>query len=60
MFYDSQLIPCANEALRSSLTKWEVLPNRNEFPILFHGVEGKDEREGNSPSWFNPTEVRQP
>ena len=27
------------------------------FPIVFHGVEGKDEREGNSPSFFNLDEV---
>lgn len=27
------------------------------FPIIFHGVMGKDEREGNSPSFFNPEEA---
>ncbi|KAJ9511448.1 hypothetical protein QJQ45_029893 [Haematococcus lacustris] len=27
------------------------------FPIIFHHVVGKDEREGNSPSWFNIQEV---
>ncbi|GAQ77983.1 RNA helixase SDE3 [Klebsormidium nitens] len=59
MFYRDELVPCADEALRSSLTNWASLPNRDEFPILFHGVEGRDEREGNSPSWFNPTEVSQ-
>jgi hypothetical protein len=28
-------------------------------PLLFHGLVGKDEREGNSPSWFNALEARQ-
>ena len=35
---------------------WEELPNKN-FPIIFHPVFGKDEREGNSPSFFNMAEV---
>lgn len=28
-------------------------------PLLFHGMAGKDEREGNSPSWFNALEAKQ-
>ena len=28
------------------------------FPIIFHGVEGRDEREGHSPSFFNLQEVQ--
>jgi len=35
---------------------WEELPNKN-FPIIFHPVYGKDEREGSSPSFFNVAEV---
>ena len=35
---------------------WEELPNKN-FPIIFHPVFGKDEREGSSPSFFNVPEV---
>ena len=27
------------------------------FPIIFHGVEGVDEREGQSPSFFNKAEI---
>lgn len=35
-----------------------VSPDRVQgFPIIFHGVMGKDEREGNSPSFFNPEEA---
>ena len=35
---------------------WEELPNKR-FPIIFHPVYGKDEREENSPSFFNVPEV---
>ncbi|GAA6103763.1 putative helicase mov-10-B.1 [Tachysurus ichikawai] len=27
------------------------------FPLIFHGVSGKDERESNSPSFFNTSEI---
>lgn len=27
------------------------------FPLIFHGVNGKEEREESSPSWFNINEV---
>ncbi|CAI7798861.1 unnamed protein product [Closterium sp. NIES-53] len=57
MFYEGELEACADEMARSSLCRWNELPNKNEFPIIFHGVMGKDEREGNSPSFFNPTEA---
>jgi hypothetical protein len=29
------------------------------MPMLFHSIVGKDEREGNSPSWFNVQECQQ-
>ena len=32
------------------------LPNP-EFPVIFIGVQGVDEREGNNPSWFNTIEA---
>ena len=40
----------------TSLCKWSELPTKN-FPIIFHGVEGEDSREGSSPSFFNPHEA---
>ncbi|KAI8622786.1 P-loop containing nucleoside triphosphate hydrolase protein [Chytriomyces sp. MP71] len=54
-FYDGDLKECATLDNRISKLSW--LPNRNEFPLVFHGVAGKDEREGSSPSWFNMDEV---
>ena len=36
---------------------WEELPNA-QVPMVLHNVQGKDEREGNSPSWFNVAEVQ--
>ena len=41
---------------RNVMLGWEELPNKN-FPIIFHPVFGKDEREGSSPSFFNVAEV---
>lgn len=56
LFYDGELVACANVRERSIFERWEALPNA-EFPVLFHGVRGKDEREANSPSWFNADEL---
>ena len=41
---------------RNVMLGWEELPNK-DFPIIFHPVYGKDEREGSSPSFFNVAEV---
>ncbi len=30
----------------------------HSFPIIFHAVVGKDEREASSPSWFNQMEAK--
>jgi hypothetical protein len=59
LFYEGELIPSDSSELRMvthSLLGWGELPNP-DFPVVFHGGEGKDEREGNSPSWFNVLEV---
>lgn len=34
-----------------------ALASHQGFPLIFHGVMGKDEREANSPSFFNVTEI---
>ncbi|TSN76534.1 putative RNA helicase SDE3 [Bagarius yarrelli] len=56
MFYDGELQPCADEYSTSFYCNWEYLPKK-DFPLIFHGVPGKDERESNSPSFFNTSEI---
>ncbi|KAL7828691.1 hypothetical protein SRHO_G00323250 [Serrasalmus rhombeus] len=56
MFYDGELQPYADEYSANFFCSWEHLPKRG-FPLIFHGVHGKDERESNSPSFFNTTEI---
>ena len=55
-FYDGELVPDAEESIRTCLCDWGELPTR-KFPIIFHGVTGKDQREERSPSFFNPEEA---
>ncbi|KAJ7056200.1 RNA helicase [Mycena amicta] len=55
-FYDGELVPCGNPALIRSLENSDELP-RKKFPLIFHGIAGKDQREGFSPSFFNIDEA---
>ena len=55
LFYKEELIPCKVET-SSFMEKVDFLPNR-EFPVLFFGIQGLDEREGCNPSWFNRFEA---
>ncbi|XP_072281879.1 helicase MOV-10 [Pyxicephalus adspersus] len=56
LFYDNELQPKADVLVSNAYCNWENLPKKG-FPIIFHGVLGKDEREGNSPSFFNVSEI---
>ncbi|XP_068125834.1 helicase MOV-10 isoform X2 [Hyperolius riggenbachi] len=56
LFYDNELQPAADKMVTHAYCTWEKLPKK-DFPIIFHGVLGKDEREGNSPSFFNVAEI---
>ncbi|MCO5562977.1 hypothetical protein L7F22_016613 [Adiantum nelumboides] len=56
LFYEGELIASAPQEICNSLCGWEELPNKY-FPVLFVGIEGKDEREGKTPSWFNAQEA---
>ncbi|XP_061891869.1 RNA helicase Mov10l1 isoform X2 [Entelurus aequoreus] len=58
LFYHGELCVKAPKAVVDSLCKWKTLPKKG-FPLLFHGVRGKEMREGNNPSWFNPVEAVQ-
>ena len=56
MFYHNKLV-CSGDIFKTgSFCQWEHLPCKN-FPILFHGIDGENLREGTSPSWFNPQEA---
>ncbi|XP_038054524.1 putative helicase MOV-10 [Patiria miniata] len=56
LFYANELEVHADVVARESLCRWEKLPKK-DFPIIFHGVQGLDEREGQSPSFFNKKEI---
>lgn len=56
LFYDGELQPVGDPYVIESACKWKVL-KKEGFPVIFHGVEGVDEREGTSPSFFNRQEV---
>jgi helicase MOV-10 len=54
LFYYGELMACRDPETFTITA--EFLPNK-EFPVLFFGIQGCDEREGNNPSWFNRIEV---
>jgi len=56
LFYSNELVPSADDFKVTSLCQWSELPTKG-FPIIFHGIEGEDAREGSSPSFFNPHEA---
>ncbi|KAA0712698.1 putative helicase mov-10-B.1 [Triplophysa tibetana] len=56
LFYENELQMFADQIMREAFCQWEHLPKKG-FPVVFHGVMGKDEREENSPSFFNVTEI---
>uniref|UniRef100_A0A0D9VPT7 RNA helicase n=1 Tax=Leersia perrieri TaxID=77586 RepID=A0A0D9VPT7_9ORYZ len=55
LFYEGELIACKEDQV-SSIYDCVDLPNKS-FPVLFVGIQGCDEREGNNPSWFNRIEA---
>ncbi|KAI1725961.1 AAA domain-containing protein [Ditylenchus destructor] len=43
---------------RNSLCNWKHLPNKNNFPIIFHLLDGgSEERQVGSTSYYNPQEA---
>ncbi|XP_069004395.1 putative helicase mov-10-B.1 [Embiotoca jacksoni] len=57
LFYENELQVFADQGVREFYCNWEHLPKKG-FPVIFHGVMGKDEREANSPSFFNVSEIQ--
>lgn len=59
LFYEDELKAEADlEITDFFVGNSEILPNP-EIPLIFHGVRGQNYQEGDSPSWFNPTEALQ-
>nr|XP_046250224.1 RNA helicase Mov10l1 isoform X2 [Scatophagus argus] len=58
LFYRGELSFKASRAIVDSLCQWKTLPKKG-FPLVIHGVRGREMREGNNPSWFNPAEAVQ-
>ncbi|KAK0204282.1 P-loop containing nucleoside triphosphate hydrolase protein [Desarmillaria ectypa] len=55
-FYGNQLQACGDPLLTKSLENSDELPTK-KFPIVFHSVVGRDQREESSPSFFNISEA---
>ncbi|KAI8909669.1 P-loop containing nucleoside triphosphate hydrolase protein [Gorgonomyces haynaldii] len=58
LFYKGELIPSADPVSTHRFLGWQELTNPN-VPMLFLHTIGKDEREAESPSWFNSVEIQQ-
>ena len=56
-FYKNDLEACGNQDTDAFIGS-ALLPNPN-YPIIFHAIPGLDQREANSPSFFNVDEVLQ-
>ncbi|KAK7101774.1 RNA helicase Mov10l1-like [Littorina saxatilis] len=56
LFYFGELKECASHDLTHTFVNWHLLPKQG-VPLVFCGVRGEDVREGDSPSWFNPSET---
>lgn len=56
LFYNGALDAAADHRVTHNLATWPGLPTQH-FPMVFHGVEGENMREANSPSWFNIAEI---
>ncbi|KAF8869388.1 P-loop containing nucleoside triphosphate hydrolase protein [Infundibulicybe gibba] len=57
-FYGGDLEPCADEKVIKYYIGSPYLPSK-KFPIVFHSIAGKDDREASSPSFFNIDEITQ-
>ena len=57
-FYHGDLVQCGDPAVINSFLNSPFLPSKR-FPVIFHAVSGKDDREASSPSFFNIEEVLQ-
>ena len=57
-FYDGELQQCGDPKAINAFIGSPLLPSK-KFPVVFHALFGKDDREASSPSFFNVDEVTQ-
>ncbi|KAG8853758.1 hypothetical protein FRB96_008013 [Tulasnella sp. 330] len=55
-FYGGELEACGDEHVINRFLGSPALPNP-KFPVVFHRIEGSDDRDRDSPSYFNEAEV---
>lgn len=55
-FYNGDLEACGDPRDVEHFLGSDLLINKR-FPIIFHGINGKDDREASSPSFFNIDEA---
>ncbi|KAM7006470.1 putative helicase mov-10-B.1 [Tautogolabrus adspersus] len=55
-FYNNELLAFADRSEREAYCGCDTF-SKTGFPVIYHGVMGKDQREGNSPSFFNEFEI---
>jgi helicase MOV-10 len=59
-FYNGDLQECGDRKTIDAYLSWTKHPRpHRRFPIIFHAMHGKDDREASSPSFFNIDEVLQ-
>ena len=56
LFYHNLLRSSVDKGVVNNLLDCRYLLQKR-FPMIFHGVNGQDAREGSSPSWFNSDEI---
>ncbi|KII91294.1 hypothetical protein PLICRDRAFT_105552 [Plicaturopsis crispa FD-325 SS-3] len=57
-FYGGDLQPCGDPKAINAYIDAPILVSK-KFPIVFHAISGKDDREASSPSFFNIDEATQ-
>lgn len=57
-FYQGDLLQCGESTTVNAMVGSPQLVSK-DFPVVFHAVAGKDDREASSPSFFNIDEATQ-